>query len=578
MDNIKKEYEIKNEIGEGQFGKVYKVLNIKTGEYYAMKKMDKNINESESINNEISNLKIISSRNSIKFIKCFEDNNYFYLITDLYDDNLASLIKKSKKGFSKNKIKSILNNLNTCFTIMNQNKIIHRDIKPENIFIKYTSNNKKTYKVYVGDFGFSRDLDSSIYSLNYTFNYCAPEILNNASYVYNEKCDLYALGVMIYEMKYKYLPVDNFKNFDIPKKFEDDPLLYDLVSKLICKEEDRLNWEGYLNHPYFDVIEDDDNIINKETINFESVKKVTENKSAVKCGMVLNDGRIICGTEDASIKIFSYPDFKLVDSYKAIYHVWQIIQLSDNNLLCGEDNGMIEVINFKDKTLKHKAIINNNICSCVNKQPIWSVIQLKNQSSLKHNGKIVTCSHNCLKIWNLDSNNKLIMEKFLFQCKNDYLESVFELPNGNIVTTSDDSLCKFYKKQTFELIVVLENIGCCSRTGFAMINNNCLAIASRYDKIINIIDIINYKVKKKYYFSNDVICLLNIIDYNLLFVGEQNTNKIAVIDNKKNEIICQSKSLYIKSSKGPNAIVRINNNYLITFNYDHTIEIYKFYF
>ena len=42
----------------------------------------------------------------------------------------------------------------------------------------------------------------------------------------------------------------------------------------------------------------------------------------------------------------------------------------------------------------------------------------------------------------------------------------------------------------------MENIGCCSRTGFAMINNNCLAIASRYDKIINIIDKINYKVKK----------------------------------------------------------------------------------
>jgi hypothetical protein len=462
---------------------------------------------------------------------------------------------------------------------MNENKIIHRDIKPENIFIKYTSKNKKTFKVYVGDFGFSRDLNSSIYSLDYTFNYCAPEILNNNDYVYNEKCDLYSLGVMIYEMKYKYLPVNNFNNFNIPKKFEDDPLLYDLVSKLICKEEDRLNWESYLNHPYFDVIEDNDYIINKDNIQFKSIKKIKENNAAVKCGLVLNDGRIICGTEDAFIKIFSYPDFKLVDSYSAVYHVWQIIQLNNNNLLCGEDNGLIEIINFKNKSLKNKAIINDNICSCKEgeKQPIWSVIQLKNQNSSKYNGKIVSCSHDCLKIWNLD-NNELIMEKFLFQCKNIYLESVFELPNGNIVTTSDDSLCKFYQKQSFELIHVMENIGCCSRTGFAMINNNLLAIASRYDRIINIINITNYKVEKKYYFYNDAICLLNIIDYDLLIIGEQNTNKLSVIDNKKNKIICQNQGIKIKSHEGPNAIVRINNNYLITFNYDHTIEILKFYF
>ena len=61
MDNILKEYEIKNKIGEGQFGEVYKILNIKDNKYYAMKKMDKDNNEYESVERELENMKILKA-------------------------------------------------------------------------------------------------------------------------------------------------------------------------------------------------------------------------------------------------------------------------------------------------------------------------------------------------------------------------------------------------------------------------------------------------------------------------------------------------------------------------------------
>lgn len=88
--------------------------------------------------------------------------------------------------------------------------IIYRDIKPENIII-----NNDGYAILV-DFGFAKKLQSkSTQTYCGTKEYMAPEIIAKKAYAY--PVDMYAYGVLLYEMYTGTLPVkhnDNSINFE----------------------------------------------------------------------------------------------------------------------------------------------------------------------------------------------------------------------------------------------------------------------------------------------------------------------------------------------------------------------------
>merc|ERR1711957_946712 len=76
------------------------------------------------------------------------------------------------------------------------NKIVHRDLKPENVL--YESNKPDSY-LKVIDFGTSRVYDPTKKMAQRlgTPYYIAPEILQKK---YNEKCDVWSCGVILYIM------------------------------------------------------------------------------------------------------------------------------------------------------------------------------------------------------------------------------------------------------------------------------------------------------------------------------------------------------------------------------------------
>src|SRR5438874_4370958 len=80
--------------------------------------------------------------------------------------------------------------------------IVHRDLKPANVFIE-------NGHVKVGDYGLSKSLTSSQRSANTqsigTVHYMAPEISTGN---YNKQIDVYAAGVILYEMLTGRVPFD----------------------------------------------------------------------------------------------------------------------------------------------------------------------------------------------------------------------------------------------------------------------------------------------------------------------------------------------------------------------------------
>ena len=281
------EYEIIEPIDETPFTSIYKakILNLdKKDEFVAVKKIFKDKikkemrykikksvvdeedfkNEITKFNKEIENMKICQCENSVKINDFLDTEKEFIIIMELCDQNLMDILVEKEEGFNTEEILNILLQLNKAFKLMKENKIIHRDIKTNNILVKYLNKEKTKYKVLLCDYGISRQIASM--TQNYmshvgTHCYTAPEILNDE--IYNYKCDLWSLGITIYEMYTKELPYEaesekgllnqiNEKGKTVLDVIEDDKLK-NLLEKLLEKNQNkRISWDDYFKDPFFE--------------------------------------------------------------------------------------------------------------------------------------------------------------------------------------------------------------------------------------------------------------------------------------------------------------------------------------
>ena len=269
-DDYSKFYTITEELGRGQFGKVFKCINKQTKEYRALKVIenDNNDNNITYIKSELNNMKICSdeNNNALKYYECFHYNGKFIIVMELCDESLQTLLDKKKEGFTCEQIFNIMSQLNNTFKIMKKHNIIHRDIKLDNILVKYFKDNKDdsniNFVVKLTDFGISKQIINTIGKTNVgTSLNMAPEILEGKNN-YDDKCDLWSIGIIIYQLFFREYPfkgrtqVAIFKNIE---KFGNKCLkktnninLDNLIESLLERDpKKRINYEDYFKHPFF---------------------------------------------------------------------------------------------------------------------------------------------------------------------------------------------------------------------------------------------------------------------------------------------------------------------------------------
>ena len=246
---------------ELRFLKIIELLTIKNSENVTF---DYNIFY-QNLKNEIEYMKVCgqNNENSVKFYESYETEEEFVFVMEYCD---CSLEKYSKnKIFDENEIYEILIQLNNTFKIMKENKIVHRDLKQANILINFEKNDNQKFLVKLCDYGISKMGNfSQLTSNSGTMKYKAPEIMelgdNNNKYSY--KCDLWSLGIIIYELLFKEKPykgetecaiIDNIKkNGNNLLKKANNENLDNLIRKLLEYNPDkRLSWDEYFNHPFF---------------------------------------------------------------------------------------------------------------------------------------------------------------------------------------------------------------------------------------------------------------------------------------------------------------------------------------
>ena len=259
-------YLIKEEIGNGGFARIFKGKDLETDEIIAIKqiKKSKSYNQDQDFLDEVNSLKTISEKTkySCNYKDHFETKDYYYIIYDFYDDNLDHFFDNYRKRFSNNLppnlISKIFNQLNIAFKVLSVEHIFHRDIKPSNILIKFSNEEKTDFDSIIAGYDISKK-NTSLDMIG-TILFMPPEVLKNNGN--NNNSDLFSIGVTIYYLYFGKFPYDTEDMLSIMKgpklnfQIEEDRQLEDLIKKLLKENPDeRLNWDEYFIHPFFNQYE-----------------------------------------------------------------------------------------------------------------------------------------------------------------------------------------------------------------------------------------------------------------------------------------------------------------------------------
>lgn len=186
------DFTIQRAVGAGGFGEVYYALSD-GGREVALKYLKSNPHiELRGVSHCI-NLKS-PHLVSIFDVRKSADGEYFIVMEYCSGPSLRDLLIAEPKGFAPEKAAFFVREIAKGLAYLHDRGIVHRDLKPGNIFFD-------DGYVKIGDYGLSKFISISRHSAQTssvgTVHYMAPEI---GSGNYSRGVDIYALGVMLYEM------------------------------------------------------------------------------------------------------------------------------------------------------------------------------------------------------------------------------------------------------------------------------------------------------------------------------------------------------------------------------------------
>ena len=310
-------YEVIKKIGEGSFGKIYKVKNKQSGDIRAMKQIIKTkIPNLEKFKTEIKILSILDHPNIVRLFEVFEDDKYFYLLIELCTGGELLEKIKQKKITKERDAAIIFNQLMSGVYYFHQRGIVHRDLKPENILF---ATEEKDSPIKIIDFGLSvllqnteeesqlpdnneTEEEKKLRNMGFkrltskvgTILYISPEILKGS---YNEKCDIWACGVILYILLCGYPPFYGQTDQEIYRNISEEKFEFpqaewkkiskeakDLITHMLAPAKKRYNAKQVLNHKWLEMRLkklSDSNIVVLDYSKFVKYKKFNKLKKTV---------------------------------------------------------------------------------------------------------------------------------------------------------------------------------------------------------------------------------------------------------------------------------------------------------
>lgn len=254
-------YKDAKKVGEGAAGEVFLATDCRTGDKVAIKKMPLNSQNMKLLITEIGIMKTSTHPNIVKYFDSYLLGEQIWVVMEFMGCGcLTEVLEQFEYGVKMTEVQIA----NVCqatirgLAYIHSLHRIHRDIKSDNILLGTDGSVK------LADFGYAAQLTQQKQKRNTivgTPYWMAPELIRGQNY--DQKVDLWSLGIMVMEMAEGEPPYMEFPplralflittkgipDLKEPNKWSAD--MRDFVSKCLDKEpESRPNASDMLNHPF----------------------------------------------------------------------------------------------------------------------------------------------------------------------------------------------------------------------------------------------------------------------------------------------------------------------------------------
>ncbi len=208
---IDKKYQIRECLAEGGMGKVYESYDLEAEREVAIKVLKADYLRDETIRKRFMHeARILANLEHPNVVSMYDfgqmpSGNFYMVMELLKGESLAERL--ARKFLSYREIFSIVTGVCDALAESHKRGVIHRDLKPENIFIVIDPESGEECAKLI-DFGVARQAERQTLtqtgSLWGTPAYMSPEQCRGEQV--SESGDLYAMGVIVYELVCGHLP------------------------------------------------------------------------------------------------------------------------------------------------------------------------------------------------------------------------------------------------------------------------------------------------------------------------------------------------------------------------------------
>ena len=260
IDQKNSEYEIKDTIGKGNFGKVLLAINKKTKEKVAIKIIEKSkMNKyysSVQIERELSVIGQMNHLNIIKIHKIVSDKKKYEIVMEYCENGELYEYIVNKRKLEEDEAAYYFFQLINGLESIHSKNIVHRDLKPENLLIT------KENILKIIDFGLCNyhNPEKLLTTPCGSPSYASPEMVSGKEYN-GIFVDIWCTGIILYAMLAGYLPFEGNDNFSLFKKIikceveypSDTPkMALDLMGKILVSDpNERISINEIKKHPFY---------------------------------------------------------------------------------------------------------------------------------------------------------------------------------------------------------------------------------------------------------------------------------------------------------------------------------------
>ncbi|XP_056845054.1 MAP3K epsilon protein kinase 1 [Raphanus sativus] len=194
-------YMFGDEIGKGAYARVYKGLDLKNGDFVAIKQVSlENVVQDDDLNTimqEIDLLKNLNHKNIVKYIGSWKTKTHLHIILEYVENgSLANNVKPNKFGpFPESLVAVYIAQVLEGLVYLHEQGVIHRDIKGANILTT------KEGLVKLADFGVATKLSESEFNTHSVAGspyWMAPEVIELSGVC--AASDIWSVGCTVIEL------------------------------------------------------------------------------------------------------------------------------------------------------------------------------------------------------------------------------------------------------------------------------------------------------------------------------------------------------------------------------------------